>query len=314
MKKRYSRFLCTAFVCCLAFGGCGKTNEKNTADVLQNAEDSIGDTTEAQQEERKETERKETEIKEAEIKEAEVNETVLKDGVYVVDFNTDSSMFHVSEACDGKGKLTAENGKMTLHISLASKNILNLFQGLAADAEKDGAEILNPTTDTVTYSDGTTEEVNGFDVPVPFLEEEFDLALIGKKGKWYDHKVTVSNPIKEEDNGNEAAEIDREDGEYTVDVVLEGGSGKASVSSPTILLVKDGKAYARVEWSSPNYDYMKIGDRTYVPVNTEGNSVFELPISVFDEKINVIADTVAMGTLHEIEYTLEFHADSIEKK
>lgn len=124
--------------------------------------------------------------------------TSLEDGTYTAEFTTDSGMFHVSEACDGKGTLTVKNGQMMLHISLASKNIVNLFPGLAEDAKKEGAELLQPTTDTVTFSDGTTEEVNGFDVPVPVLDEEFDLALIGTKGKWYDHKVMVSNPEKEE--------------------------------------------------------------------------------------------------------------------
>ena len=124
--------------------------------------------------------------------------TVLEDGVYSADFDTDSSMFHVNEACDGKGTLTVENGKMTIHISLASKNIVNLYPGLAEDAQKKGAEILEPTVDTVTYSDGITEEVYGFDVPVPSLDEEFDLALVGTKGTWYDHKVSVSNPVAEE--------------------------------------------------------------------------------------------------------------------
>ena len=123
-----------------------------------------------------------------------VKTSELEDGVYSVDFLTDSSMFHANEACDGKGTLTVENHKMTLHVSLTSKNILNLYPGLAEDAAKEGANLLEPTIDTVTYSDGTTEEVHGFDIPVPALDEEFDLALIGTKGKWYDHKVSVSNP------------------------------------------------------------------------------------------------------------------------
>lgn len=87
---------------------------------------------------------------------------------------------------------------MVIHVSLRSKNIVNLFPGLAEDAQKEGAELLNPTTDTVTYSDGSTEEVYGFDIPVPALDEEFDVALIGTKGVWYDHKVSVSNPVKAE--------------------------------------------------------------------------------------------------------------------
>ena len=121
---------------------------------------------------------------------------VLEDGVYTAEFDTDSSMFHVNEANDGKGVLTVKDGQMSIHISLTSKNIVNLFVGKAADAKKDGAELLQPTTDTVTYDDGTTEEVNGFDVPVKALDKDFDLALIGTKGKWYDHTVSVTNPVK----------------------------------------------------------------------------------------------------------------------
>ncbi|MCR5302489.1 MAG: sirohydrochlorin cobaltochelatase [Lachnospiraceae bacterium] len=116
------------------------------------------------------------------------------DGIYSAEFKTDSSMFKVNEEKDGKGELTVKDGKMTIHISLESKNICNLFLGTAEDAQKDGAKLIEPTTDVIEYSDGTTEEVNGFDVPVPALDEEFDLALIGKKGVWYDHKVSVSNP------------------------------------------------------------------------------------------------------------------------
>ena len=117
----------------------------------------------------------------------------LEDGVYSADFTTDSSMFHVNEANNGKGVLTVENGQMTIHVSLVSKSIVNLYVGLAEDAEKEGAELLEPTVDEVTYSDGITEEVYGFDIPVTVLDEDFDLAIIGKKGVWYDHKVSVSN-------------------------------------------------------------------------------------------------------------------------
>ena len=135
---------------------------------------------------------------ESEKKEDTSKVEVLEDGTYSAEFDTDSSMFHVNEANEGKGTLTVEDGKMTIHISLVSKNIVNLFPGTAKEAQKKGAKLLEPTTDKVTYSDGTTEEVYGFDVPVPALDEEFDLALIGTKGKWYDHKVSVSNPVKAE--------------------------------------------------------------------------------------------------------------------
>lgn len=124
---------------------------------------------------------------------SEASDQTLSDGTYSAEFNTDSSMFHVNEANDGCGVLTVADGKMTIHISLASKNIVNLFVGTAEDAAKEGAALLEPTTDSVVYADGSTEEVYGFDVPVEALDEEFDLAILGTKGTWYDHKVSVSN-------------------------------------------------------------------------------------------------------------------------
>ena len=248
----------------------------------------------------------------------------LPDGVYTADFGTDSSMFHVSEACDGKGTLTVEDGKMTIHISLGSKNIVNLYPGLAADAQKEGAEILQPTVDTVTYSDGFTEEVNGFDVPVPALEQEFDLALLGKKGKWYDHKVIVSNPVAQDDaagtseaagttgdSTSESAALS-EDGAYTMEITFEGGSGKAKILSPVTVTVKDRTATATLQWDSPNYDYMIVDGEKYLPVNPEGNSVFEVPVPAFDEPFDVIGDTVAMSKPHEVEYTMTFHSDTMK--
>ena len=144
----------------------------------------------------------------AEATEAEAEETTdgaenaadseLEDGVYGVEFDTDSSMFHVNEADNGCGTLTVKDGKMTMHIRLVSKKIVNLYVGTAADAEKDGAELLQPTSEEVTYSDGTTEEVYAFDVPVEALDQEFDLAILGTKGTWYDHKVSVSDAQKAE--------------------------------------------------------------------------------------------------------------------
>ena len=102
--------------------------------------------------------------------------------------------------------------------------------------------------------------------------------------------------------------LEFQDGTYQMEVELLGGSGRASVTSPAKVEIKDGKAVATLEWSSPNYDYMVVDGEKYLPVNTEGNSVFQIPVEAFDQDIAVIADTVAMSTPHEIEYTLNFHA------
>ena len=119
----------------------------------------------------------------------------LKDGVYSADFSTDSSMFHVNEAYNGKGFLTVKDGRMKIHVTMPSKQILKLFCGKASDATSPGAVLIEPSIDVVTHSDGFTEKAHGFDIPVPYLDKEFDCALVGKKGKWYDHKVLVSNPV-----------------------------------------------------------------------------------------------------------------------
>ena len=233
---------------------------------------------------------------------SESTEAALPDGVYTAEFDTDSGMFHANEACNGMGTLTVESGQMTFHVSLSSKKIVNLYVGMAADAEANKTAWLIPTVDTVTYADGTTEEVYGYDIPVEALDTDFQLALLGTKGKWYDHIVSVRNA---EPTTEQAAETPA-DGAYTAAVVLEGGSGRATVDSPAALTVAEGKMTATIVWSSPNYDYMIVDGEKYLPTNTEGNSTFEIPVSALGTPLAVTADTVAMSTPHEIEYTLTF--------
>lgn len=288
---------------CLLLTGCGANAQNTTsAESTATTQESIVAQTES------------TEAVETVSTETAGDEAQLPDGVYTAEFSTDSSMFHVSEACGGKGTLTVKDGVMTIHISLGSKKILNLYPGLAEDAAKDGTVLLEPTTDTVTYSDGMTEEVYGFDVPVPAIGEEFDLALIGTKGTWYDHKVVVSDPVAE-NSGDNADAFDLstvEDGSYTIELTMEGGSGRASIQSPAQITVADGAVTATLEWSSPNYDYMLVNGEKYLPVNTEGNSVFEVPVEALDAPLTMIGDTVAMSTPHEVEYTVTFHSDTLQ--
>ncbi len=231
----------------------------------------------------------------------------LADGVYSVAFNTDSSMFQANEADGRRGRLTVENGRASLHVSLGSKNILNLYLGLAADAPGDEDNWLQPTMDTVTYSDGLQEEVHGFDIPVPAMDREFDLALIGKKGVWYDHKVSVSDPVLTEKETPPPA-----DGVYTCHVTLSGGSGRASVESPARITVQGGAVTAEVVWSSSHYVYMQIDGVQYDPVQTEGNSAFEIPV-VLDTDMAVSALTEAMSQPHLVDYILRFDSTTLKE-
>ena len=313
LRKRLMAVVLSAVMTAAIFTGCASKDDSSKSDNKS-----------------AKTEQQKSDAKEEKSKDSksEAAKAPIEDGTYTAEFKTDSTMFHVNEANDGKGTLTVKDGKMTIHVSLASKKILNLFAGTAEDAQKDGAELLEPTTDTVTYSDGMSEEVYGFDIPVPAIDEEFDVALIGTKGKWYDHKVSVKNPVKDEsqedadtedkdtedkDAGKTLADLNLEDGDYTMEVTLTGGSGRATIDSPAAIKVEGDKATATIVWSSPNYDYMLIDGEKYEPVNTDGNSTFEIPVSVFDAEMEVTADTVAMSEPHEIDYTLNFDSSTVKE-
>ena len=270
MKKLF--ILCLAAVFCLLLAACGQPAGRSAAS------------------DQEQTEAAETES---------APEAALPDGVYSAAFNTDGSMFHVNEAYDGKGTLTVKDGVMTIHVSLPSKNTLNLFPGTAEEARAEGAVLLEPTLDTVTYSDGTEEEVHGFDIPVPYLDDEFDCALIGTKGKWYDHKVSVSDPV---------AVI--ADGAYTAEVTLTGGTGKASVGSPAHITVKDGRMTAEIVWSSTHYEYILIGDVQYDRIDDGENSTMLIPVEL-DKDIAISALTTAMSEPHLIDYVLRFDGASL---
>ena len=327
MKNRFFCAIVAAVLCVPLLFGCGSNaastesgitdqaqltgQDGDQADTADGKTGKTGDTEEAE---------KDSVHDDQENDSAEVNGSIdedtentdaapIEDGVYLASFDTDGSMFHVNEVWKGKGILTVKDGKMTIHIVMPSENTVNLFYGVSEDAKKEGALLIDPTEEEVTYEDGFTETVYAFDVPVPFFDEEYDVALIGKKGVWYDHKVSVSDvepwgdPEAKVDGGQKAENTDES---QTAEVTLSGGSGKASVTSPAQIRTEDGQTIAVIEWSSPYYDYMIVDGVKYEPVNTEGNSVFEIPITGFNEDITVIADTTAMSKPHEIEYVLNF--------
>lgn len=106
--------------------------------------------------------------------------------------------------------------------------------------------------------------------------------------------------------------LDLADGEYSIECNMTGGSGKAGISSPALLTIRDGRAYVHLIWSSPHYDYMLIEGTRFENLTTDGgNSTFEIPVTVMDEGMEVIADTTAMGEPIEIRYVLTFYSDSI---
>lgn len=229
----------------------------------------------------------------------------LKDGAYPITVDSSSSMFKI-DSCE----LTVDNGQMTAVLHMGGKGYLSVFMGSGEQAAQ-AAE-----AECIPF-----EEVGGvhtFTVPVEALDQGIPCAAFSKnKELWYDRTLVFradSLPLDAFRDGvyPTASDLGLSDGSYTVEVELGGGSGKASVQSPAALQVENGQAIVTVVWGSSNYDYMRLGEEKLLPVNTEGNAAFEIPVSVFDRKLTVCADTTAMSTPHEIEYTLRFDSGSIQ--
>jgi len=229
----------------------------------------------------------------------------LKDGVYPVEMKSSSSMFKVDHC-----ELIVENGTMSAVLYMTSEAYPYMF---ADKAEKAAAASEDEYILPVEIGDGT----RSFTLPIEALDAGVDCAAFSKRKElWYDRTLLFRADSLPEDAFADgffttAESLALEDGEYTVEVALSGGSGKASVTSPAKLHVSGGAATADIEWSSPNYDYMKVGEEKYLPVNTEGNSCFTIPVGIFDRPMTVYADTTAMSEPHEIEYTLTFDSATV---
>ena len=226
----------------------------------------------------------------------------LKDGEYNIKVDSSSSMFTVTDCV-----LTVSEGKMTARMTMGGTGYLYVFMGKGENASEDGYISFEEN------SDGT----HSFTVPVEGLDMGIDCAAFSKKKEmWYDRTLLFradSLPADAFADGviNTIESLGLADGEYTVDVSLEGGSGRAKINSPARLTIENGEAFAEIVWGSSNYDCMTVGGEKYYPQNTEGNSAFIIPVTGFDYKMPVSANTTAMSTPHEIEYTLFFDSATI---
>ncbi len=231
----------------------------------------------------------------------------LNEGTYAIDVLSSSSMFKITDA-----QLTVADGEMSAVITLNGDGYLKLFMGTGEEAAA------APEEDCLTF-ELNEDGKQTYELPVEALDMGIDCAAFSKKKeKWYDRVLVFSAASLPQDAFSEASyttaeDLGLEDGAYTIDVALEGGSGKTSVESPASMTVTDGKAAATIVFSSPHYDYVIADGEKYTPVNTEGNSAFEIPVAAFDFKMPVTADTIAMSTPHEIDYTLYFDSATIKK-
>ena len=236
-----------------------------------------------------------------------VSADALKDGVYEVRVDSSSGMFRITEC-----ELTVQDGAMSAVMTMSGTGYLKLYMGTGAEAEQASEADFIPF---VENADGK----HTFKVPVEALDKEINCSAFSKKKEtWYDRVLVFcsgSLPAEAFADGEAATakSLKLEDGSYTVAVRLEGGSGRASVETPAALRVEDGNAFAVITWGSSNYDYMKVDGERLDLISTGGNSSFEIPVRVFDRKMPVIADTIAMSEPHEVEYTLVFDSTTIKK-
>ena len=229
----------------------------------------------------------------------------VKDGVYDITVDSSSSMFEIVSC-----KLTVENGSMTAQMTMGGTGYLYVYMGTGEQAANADESEYIPFVEDAAGAHTYTVPVEALDAGVPCA------AFSKNKEKWYDRTLVFRADSLPTDAFAEgvvttAEDLSLADGAYQVDVTLEGGSGRASVQSPAQMSVENGKVTATIVWSSSNYDYMKVDDVRYDAVIENDRSVFTIPVTCFDWKMAVVADTIAMSQPHEIDYALRFDSASI---
>lgn len=233
---------------------------------------------------------------------APVTGSELYDGTYPIAVESSSSMFRIVDA-----RLTVEQGKMRAVLTLSGTGYLRLYMGTGKEAESAAEQ------DYLYYAEDEEGRYT-YTVPVEALNQEVDCAAWSiRKEAWYDRVLVFQAESLPPEAWRDGAEVTPADGDYTVEVSLQGGSGRASVTSPAPLTIRDGAMTAAITWSSPNYDYMIVNGTKYDPVFPQGNAAFTIPVAALDQDLAVIADTTAMGQPHEIAYTLRFSSDSLTR-
>ena len=229
----------------------------------------------------------------------------LKEGTYEIQAESSSSMFNI-EKCE----LTVKDGAMSALLYMGGTGYRYIYPGTpeqAVDAPE--SDYIKPVE-----KDG----VHTFTLPVEALDAGvYCAAFSDNKEKWYFRCLAFradSLPIDAFADGsyNTVESLGLEDGTYSVEVTKSGGTGKATIQSPTTMKVEDGKCTATITWSSDNYDYMLVDGEKYLPISTEEFSVFEIPVAAFDHRLGVVGDTLAMSVPHEVNYTLVFDSSSIK--
>lgn len=230
----------------------------------------------------------------------------VNDGTYEIEVASSSSMFKIVSC-----SLTVEKGEMTAVMTMGGTGYLKVFMGTGEEAAQASEDEMIPYVEN-------EEGAHTYEVPVEALDMGVNCAAFSKnKEKWYDRVLVFESTslpagaLKEVEMTT-VEELGLEDGVYTAEAELQGGSGRSQIESPLEITVEEGQAAAEIIFGSPYYDYVLIGEEKYEPVNTEGNSTFLIPVEGFDYNIPVTADTVAMSTPHEIDYTIFIDSTTLQ--
>lgn len=289
-----------ALLTVLLLSGCDHNNFENTAN---NGTESVSGTSEITENSTAEDNVTVPDMLEIPDNLKPIYGTEIKDGAYDITVDTSSSMFSVSEC-----RLTVLGGEMTAVMTMSGKGYLYVFMGRSEDASDE--------KNYIPFVENEAGE-HTFTVPVEALDMGIDCAAFSKKKEqWYDRTLLFSSsslPAEAFKNSviSTVESLGLADGEYTVEATVEGGSGKAKIQSPANIKIENGQAFAEIIWGSSNYDYMVVNGERYENLNAEGNSTFLIPVTGFDCKMPVSANTTAMSTPHEVEYTLYFDSSTI---
>lgn len=233
----------------------------------------------------------------------------LKNGTYQIQVDSSSPMFNIV-ACD----LEVADGTMMATMTMGGTGYLYVYLGTGEEAIQASEDAYLPYTELATGE-------HSFTIPVSALNQEISCAAYSKKKEqWYDRSLVfradslpmeayASQPYKT------PAELKLEEGKtYEVEAKLSGGSGKASIQNPTVVTLQDDKMLVTLVWSSSNYDYMVVDDQKYLNENEGGSSTFTVEMKGMGMEYPVKANTTAMSTPHEIEYTIYLDPESVKEK
>lgn len=120
-------------------------------------------------------------------------------------------------------------------------------------------------------------------------------------------EAVTEAPAQETAAAEKTASETMQDGTYVPAMfTVQGGTGKVTITCPEVTIT-GGKAEARIEFSSPHYECVKVNGVQYDAENAgeenRKNSVFRIPV-ILDQEMTIIGLTTAMSRPHEIEYTL----------